>query len=62
MKAYSRRHQTRPVNIGMLVHIKIVFTQNHALTQNWDSVLYLGGKRTEQFLSELLIRQSNDDM
>ena len=32
------------------------------LNLNWDSVLYLAGKRTEQFLSELLIRQSNDDM
>ena len=32
------------------------------ITLNWDSVLYLAGKRTEQFLSELQICQSNDNM
>ena len=31
-------------------------------TVNWDSVLYLAGKRTEPLLSEFLICQSNDNI
>ena len=34
-----------------------MFTLVLIFNLNWDFILYLAGKRTEQFLSELLIRQ-----